>query len=46
MGVNKKASKIYKFVEVRFVETVFVFSIISSQVITESKIMLPTYLTF
>ena len=41
MATNKKVSKIYKFVEVLFVGTVFVASIISSHKLPELPITLP-----
>ena len=51
MVINKKASKMLKFVEVHFVRTVFlgtvfVVSIILSHITTESPIILPRYLPF
>ena len=51
MITNEKASKIYKFFQLLFVGTVFVkivfvVSIISSHVITESSIILHTFLPF
>ena len=52
MIINKMASKIKKFVfyrlflSLKFVEIVFVSSIISSHVITESSIILAKYLPF
>ena len=51
MIINKKTSKIYKFFEILFVGTVFVktlfvVSIILSQVITELSIILSKYLPF
>ena len=44
--INKKESKIYKFYSLKFVGTVFVSSIISSHVATESSIILAKYLPF
>ena len=56
MVINKRASKMLKFVEVHFLRTyfvevllvgmVFVVSIISSHIISESPIILPTHLPF
>ena len=50
MVIDKKSSKMWKFVEVHYVEVRFVgmvsvVSIISSHLTTESPIILPTYLT-
>ena len=49
--INKKAIEIKKLVEVLFVgtvfvETIFIVSIVSSHITTESSIMLPKYLPF
>ena len=53
MVINKKASKIYKFCvlqviffSLEFVGTVFVSSLISSHLITESSIILAEYFPF
>ena len=46
MVINKKDSKIRKFVKVHFVGTLFLVSIISWNITTESKIILPAYSLF
>ena len=46
MVTNKKTSKIWKLFELLFVGTVFLVSIIPSQIITELSVIPPTCLLF